>query len=332
MPKLKVALLMGGTSSEHAVSLSSASEVFNNIDRTKYSVVCIQWRKDNSWVAYKTDSITEIVSEYANAAECFLSVCPDIVFSALHGVNGEDGKIQGFFEMLSIPYTGSGVFASAVGMDKSFSKVLCARLGFDVAKELMISRTGIESAAELVGREIGYPCVIKPNRSGSSVGVSIVKEREAVAAALAAALAEDENILVEEFISGREFSVGVLENPVSGEAMALPVIEIIPGNEFFDYDAKYTENASQEIVPADISDTQTRAMQAIAVAVHAALGCKGYSRTDIICNDERMTVLEINTLPGLTKTSLLPKEANAIGIKYSEFIDMLIANGLRTHK
>ena len=331
MNKLKIALLMGGTSSEHEVSLNSAKEVFNNIDKTKYSIVCVQWRKDNSWASYKTNSITKIDHEYANVAECFLSVCPDIVFSALHGVNGEDGKIQGFFEMLSIPYTGSGVFASAVGMDKSFSKVLCTKLGFDVAKELLLSRSSLESATELIEREIGYPCVIKPNRSGSSVGVSIVKKRGTVTTALAAALEEDETVLVEEFISGREFSVGVLENPDNSELMALPVIEIIPGNEFFDYDAKYTENASQEIVPANISDEWAIDMQKIVLAVHTALGCKGYSRTDIICNNDRMVVLEINTLPGLTNTSLLPKEANAVGIKYSEFIDMLIQNGLKTH-
>lgn len=273
---------MGGESSEREVSLMSGKEVMKNLDKDKYEVFGIDIPKELP----KLDEIK-----------------PDVVFIALHGEGGEDGEIQGYLEALGIKYTGCGVTASAVGMDKL------------IFRKLMESE---ELPMPNLSRQV--PCVVKPVNGGSSVGVSIVKKAEDLEKAINLAKKYGE-IIIEEYIEGMEVTCGVIGNE---EVVALPVVEIRPKNEFFDYEAKYTDGKSEEICPAEIDEKLTRLVQKLSIEVFKAIGGRGYSRVDFMIRDSQPYILEINTLPGLTPNSLLPKEARAAGMSYPQMLDRII--------
>jgi len=289
---LRVMVLMGGKSPEHEISLISGREVIKNLDKRKYQVSSVIIPKEGG--QFKLDPQKT-----------------DIVFIAMHGPFGEDGTVQGMLETAGVKYTGSGVLASALGMDKiMFRKIMRA-------EKIPVPKSTTR-----------FPCFVKPHNQGSSVGASIARNKKELDAAVKLARRYSDKVLVEEYLSGKEVTCAVLgnENP-----KALPVIEIVPlKGEFFDYESKYTESGAEEIVPARISKPLTKKVQEIAVKVYKAIGCRGFARVDFILKDNKHpVVLEINTIPGLTPMSLVPKAAKAAGISYSQLLDRIIEYAIK---
>ena len=309
MPKkLHIALLLGGTSSERKVSLKTGEQIFKYLDRKKYFVKKYDPKFDLEKISKKSKEI-------------------DLAFLALHGKVGEDGTIQKWLESNNIFYTGSGVKASSLAMDKIASKKIFLKNKILTPEFKVLKKFGknprdpsvVPISSGLLQDDIHSLRVIKPSDSGSSVGVSIVKKQSQIKPALKKAFKESEKVIVEKFINGLELSV-----PILGDK-ALPVIEIIPKTEFFDYQAKYIPAFCKEIVPARISSILTKKAQEIALKAHQSLFCRGYSRVDMILDKQgRIWVLEVNTLPGLTANSLVPKSAKAAGIEFQALLDEII--------
>jgi D-alanine-D-alanine ligase len=311
MKKLNIALLSGGVSNEREVSIKSGNQVHEALDKEKYNVM-------------RYDPKTDIARLVADAAKI------DAALLILHGPFGEDGTVQGLFDLLGIPYQGSGVLGSALGMHKLASKRLYEQAGLLVPPYLVIRKMDELNPDECASR-IGMPMVVKPMGSGSSVGISIVKSLDSLEAAVEAAFAHDDSVLIESFIDGVELTGGVIGND---EPEALPIIEIVPDTafDFFNYEAKYTAGATEEICPARIDDAMTEKAQYSAITAHKALFCKGYSRTDMILKGQDIYVLETNTIPGMTATSLLPQAAAQAGISFSGLLDRLIELSIEGHK
>ena len=307
MKKLTVALLAGGVSSEREVSLNSGEQVYEALDKDKYNILKYDPQSDLARLVQEAPKI-------------------DIAMIILHGPFGEDGTVQGLLDLLNIPYQGSGVLGSALAMNKVVTKQLYEKAGLPVPPYIVYARDESVDMAECVDR-IGLPMVVKPVEAGSSVGMSIVKSAAELQGAIDKAGEFDNAILVESFIEGTELTAGVLGNK---ELDALPLIEIIPDEsyEFFDYEAKYKAGATQEICPARINAELTRKAQDYAKIAHRSLFCRGYSRTDMILKDEEMYVLETNTIPGMTATSLYPQAAQEAGLSFSQVLDKLIELGL----
>jgi D-alanine-D-alanine ligase len=310
MKKLTVALLSGGVSSEREVSLHSGDQVYEALDKKKYHVL----RYDP-----KTD-LPRLVNDASRI---------DIALIILHGPYGEDGTVQGLLELLNIPYQGSGVLGSALAMNKLATKKLYEKAGLPVPL-YKIQAPDEELDVDTCVKQFGLPLVVKPVEGGSSVGMSIVRSAEDLKGALNHAFSFDDTGLIEAYIDGMELTAGVIGNK---ELEALPIIEIIPddAHEFFDYEAKYTAGITQEICPARIDDELTLKAQSYAKIAHQALFCKGYSRTDMILKGRDIYVLETNTIPGMTATSLLPQAAQKAGINFSQLLDKLLELGLEAH-
>ncbi len=331
--KTRVIVLMGGKSPEHEVSLVGGGEVVRHLNPNKYEVLPLVISKDGQrWQLKDPGELLLIEQKISSAKDLALTkeeIRPedapnraDVVFIAMHGPFGEDGTVQGLLEMIGIPYTGAGVLASAIGMDKAMFRKVMASEKIPMGKALLLGKKDKES---LIWKTFSPPVVVKPSSQGSSVGVSVVHKKEELGKALVKAFEYGPRVLVEEYLAGTEVSVGVLGNE---DPTALPVVEIVPKNEFFDYEAKYESGRCDEIVPARISAELTREAQEIAVRVYKAVGCRGFGRIDMIISNGKPFVLEINTIPGLTPASLLPKEAAAAGISYPELIEKLIALAL----
>ncbi|MDP3947639.1 MAG: D-alanine--D-alanine ligase [bacterium] len=316
--KIRVAVLMGGPSSEYDVSLETGKMVLSSLDREKYEAFPIT-------VARERDATIGLQKDKT-----------DVVFIAMHGEYGEDGTVQALLKALGVPYTGSGVLASALGMNKPLSSRLLRDCGLTVPDFVTVGRHEFSSASERVVadavRKLGLPLVTKPVDRGSSVGVSIVRDEQSLAPGLEAALCLSREAMVQRYIKGREVTCSVLENETAPEGIfALPPTEIIPkGRAFFDYHAKYTAGASEEITPPRLPAATVRRVQDIALKTHTIVGCSGMSRTDmIIGEDGAIYVLELNTIPGMTPTSLLPQAAQAAGIPFPELLDRIIFVALR---
>jgi len=309
--KLTVALLAGGKSAEREVSLKSGEQVFQTLDQERYEILRYDPRDDLPRLAQDAARI-------------------DVALIILHGRLGEDGTIQGFLELLGIPYQGSGVLSSAIAMNKVLSKHLYQQAGLPVAPSLVLDRTGAGPSSTVLD-ELGLPVVVKPEHEGSSIGLTIVRRPDQLPGALEDAWRFDRRCLVEKFIPGMEITGGVLGNE---SLEALPLIEIVPGSgyEFFDYAAKYTPGASEEICPARLSPELTARAQDYARRAHRALFCRGYSRTDMIVSDREVFVLETNTIPGMTRTSLLPQAAAAAGLRFPRLLDRIITVALERHR
>jgi D-alanine-D-alanine ligase len=296
--KKKIGVLMGGLSSEREVSLASGTAVLKALVDKGYDAVAIDIGRD--------------------AAEQVRKANIEIAFNALHGKFGEDGAIQGLLEIMGIPCTGSGTLASAMGMNKIISKTLFRAYGLPVGPFMVISREDRE-ALKTAEREIGYPLVVKPSSEGSSVGVSLVHASEGFEPAAKLAFRYDPEILVEKYIKGMEVQVGIL-----GE-LALGAIEIVPKDAFYSYKAKYEKGGSEHFFPARVPDEVYRRTLDAGLLAHRALGCRGYSRVDfIIDNDGVPYILEVNTLPGMTATSLLPEIAQGAGIPFPSLVEEIL--------
>jgi D-alanine-D-alanine ligase len=304
MKKIRLALLSGGDTPERDVSLNSGQQVYEALDKNKYDIVCYDPQTDLALLVAQASSI-------------------DVALLILHGPNGEDGTVQGLLDLLKIPYQGAGVLGSALAMNKLAAKQMYIQAQIPVPEHLVIHKTMALNTAYYV-EKLGLPLVVKPVCAGSSVGMSIVREEKELAAAVQTALSFDDVVMVEAYVDGVELTCGVLGNDT---LEPLPVIEILPGEgfEFFDYTAKYTPGATEEICPARIEDAIRDQVQAHAMAAHRALFLKGYSRTDMILSQGRLYVLETNTIPGMTATSLYPQAAQVAGYSFSMLLDRLIA-------
>jgi len=256
----------------------------------------------------------------------------DVAFIAMHGPYGEDGTMQGLLELLGIPYTGSGVLASALAMDKLRSRQIFEWHRIPVPGTVSVTPDVWHDRGHIyreVAEHLGYPCVVKPNAVGSSIGVSLVHDAASLDPAIEAALAYGRAVLVEEYIAGTELTCGILDDPESGRPEALPLIEIVPHADFYDYDAKYADGGSDHLIPARVSAEVTARAQALALRAYDALGCAGMGRVDMIARESDIVVLEVNTIPGMTATSLLPDAAKAAGISFSALLDRIITRALR---
>jgi D-alanine-D-alanine ligase len=298
----KVAVVMGGSSAEREISIQTGSGVLRAVQSLGYEAKSIDY----------DDRFIEAMRDFK----------PAVVFNALHGPGGEDGHVQALLEFLGIPYTGSGVESSALAMDKHLTKKLLAAEGLPTAAWDLFDLSG--GTLPLLPGSLDLPLVIKPRFEGSSAGVVIVKTHEQWTNAMLAASKTHAQILAEEFVEGREFTCGVL-----GEE-ALPIVEIVSNrDEFYTFAAKYEPGGSTHIVPAHVDEDLAARMQMLALSTHRLLGLRDYSRTDfVVSRDNRPYILEINSLPGLTATSLLPDACNAIGLGYEALVDRLIAYAL----
>lgn len=328
MSKIRVGVLRGGPSSEYDVSLMTGGSVLKNLPEDKYLPHDIFITKDGVWhmggvAVSPSDALSRI----------------DVVFNALHGEYGEDGKVQKILESHGMPFTGSSSLSSALGMNKVLAKNIFKKSGLKTPHHIIVERH--EVAPEEIDRTIfrifrGFPmpAVVKPSGSGSSVGVSIVKKFDEFEKALkyaAEAVAQADSILIEEYIPGTEATVGVIEGYRDTPAYALPPIEIRPhdGSSFFDYEAKY-KGKSDEIVPGNFSHDIKDELMRLAILAHEALGLRHYSRSDFIVSPRRgIYILEVNTQPGLTEASLLPKALSSIGSSLSHFLDHVVGLALK---
>jgi len=310
MKKLSIALISGGISSEREVSINSGKQVYEALDKEKYEI-------------FAYDPKTDLVKLAMDAGRI------DAALIILHGPFGEDGTVQGMLDLLDIPYQGAGVLGSAMAMNKVVSKRLYALAGLPVLPDVVI-RDGQAFSVDQIVEKLGLPVVTKPATSGSSIGMTIVKSAADLDGAIEKALRYDHDVLVEKFMSGIEITGGVLGND---DPETLPLIEIIPGEgyEFFDYDAKYKAGATKEICPARIDEELTRRAQGFARDAHLALHCQGYSRTDMILAGDELFLLETNTIPGMTATSLFPQAANVAGYSFGALLDRLVELSLEVH-
>jgi len=305
MQHKKIGVVMGGPSAEREVSLNTGAAIVNALREKNYDVVGIDLDPTHFVEQLRENGI-------------------EVVFNAIHGLFGEDGRLQGALELLGIPYTGSGVLASAVAMDKGISKKLFASADIPTPRYQLLKRdlgmgTGVQ---QVILDEFEPPFVIKPSTQGSKIGLTIVQVVEELPAALEKAFTYDSEVLVEEFIDGSELTVGILggKNPE-----ALPVIEIVPYSGVYDYHAKYTKGATEYFVPARISAETARLTKEVALKAFQTLGCSGVARVDVRLDpSDHPYVLEVNTIPGMTETSLVPKAAAAAGISFPELCERIL--------
>ncbi len=302
---IRVAVLMGGRSAEREVSLNTGTQVAAALTTRGHDVLTID------------SAGAEFISELQIAA-------PEVVFICLHGRLGEDGTVQGMLELLDMPYTGSGVLASAMAMDKVVSKATYVAHGIATPSYVLLRRDTAPDEAALA--ELGPRTVVKPACEGSAIGVHIVHDPAELPEAVAEAFTHDDRVLVERFVDGVEVTVGVLGND---EPYALPTLEIVPEHEFYDYESKYVPGMSKHLIPANVPEHARVTCQLESVAAHRALGCRGMSRTDtIVTPDGEVLVLETNTIPGMTATSLLPDAARAAGIEFPDLCERLVIYAL----
>ena len=325
-PKKHVVVLIGGISSEHDISIKSGENILANLDLDTYKVSSIEITRDGEWLF--SDALGEYV-EISRAIPKLRDIHPDCVFIALHGPFGEDGRVQGLLDLMGIPYTGSGCSASGLAIDKIRAKRIMKQVGVTVADDIEFTlhdwKNDRDGLTHRIEQSLGFPCVVKNPRQGSSLGMAIPKSLEDFPPAVDQVLGYGYTLMVERMIHGTEVTCGVLDSEDGVGEIALPVTEIRPvKSEFFDYHAKYTPEATNEITPAQISDALRDRVQDIAVHAHKTLGCRGFSRSDMIMSGNDIVWLETNTIPGFTQTSLLPQGAAAAGIPIKQLLTRIV--------
>lgn len=354
MKKINLAVIFGGKSGEHEVSLSSARAVMNALSKDKYNIIPIAITKNGNWLvgdkgrrymelnkqsAGKEGAITleksqELVQAeqengLQNYAEGEIKGKVDIILPILHGPYGEDGRLQGMLDMLGLPYVFSGVLAHALGMNKSKAKIIVENAGVPVLDEVILEKNEKPDLDAIINK-LSLPVVVKPLELGSSVGVSIARTKQQLDKSIAESFRHDRKAIVEKYVKGREFTVTVMGN--GRKTRVIGATEIIPKiSEFYDFKAKYEEGGSEHICPADISEEMTSKVSRYAETVFKSIGCKDLARADFMLDENgEFYFIDLNTIPGMTPTSLAPQAAKAAGMEFSEFLDKLI-EGAMTH-
>lgn len=347
MEKIKLGVIFGGISSEHDVSIVSGTSVIKNLDKEKYKILPIYISKEGKWYTYTKPveeidilSIGEEIEEKKSIEDLEKTLeSLDVVFPVLHGLGGEDGSIQGIFEMFNIPYVGCGILASSVGMDKAYTKIIFDKANIKQAeyeyirkykenyiyvdKEFNETILSLEEVSKLIDKNLEYPMFVKPSNSGSSVGINKAHNIEELEKYIEYAAEFDRKILIEQGIVGKEIECAVLGNE---DVISSCVGEIKPAEEFYSYDAKYKNSESKIIIPADISKEMSNEIRRLAIKAFKAIDGKGLARVDFFANEktEEIFINEINTLPGFTQISMYPKLFENVGISYSKLLDTLI--------
>ena len=327
--KTRIAVFMGGVSLEHEVSLRSGQGVMQALTASGYDVTGVTLLKDGRWRFPDVEPLSP-----AEALGHLMRLSPDCVFIALHGPNGEDGRIQGLFDCIGLPYTGSGCAASALAIDKVRAKAVATTAGIRTAPHFIVShqmwKNDHTAIAHQVMDKMGLPTVIKAPSQGSSCGMAIPQNEHDFVRDMNEVITLEDVAMIEAYVQGLEVTCSVLDTFETHGCRALPVTEIRPNTSaFFDYYSKYTPGASAEITPARIGAHLAHAVQEAAVNTHNALGCTGWSRSDFIIDDNGPVWLETNTVPGLTETSLFPQAAAVEGISYNELIALLVEDGIQ---
>ncbi len=319
----KIAIICGGDSGEYEISIKSAGVVNKHLDKNKYKGYLIEIREtewyyvDNNGEKYfidKNDFSLNINGE---------SIKFDGVFNAIHGTPGEDGKMQGYLDMLDIPYTSCGVDSSALSFNKHLCNKFISSYGIDVANSSMFQKGDVIDE-DMVVSSLGLPVFVKPARSGSSVGISKVHCKEDIQEAIQKAFVEDDQILIEEFIDGREIACGMINK--GDELIVFPLTEIITTKDFFDYEAKYTKGMAREITPADVDIDVEQDIKTLSAFLFKQMGCKGFVRFDYILSDKGLYFIEVNSIPGITEESILPQMAIAFGMNIMELFTISLDN------
>lgn len=352
--RIRIAVVYGGRSNEHPISVVSAGSVLSALDPERYDVVTVGITPEGAWVRTDADptqlriadrqlpaveapgavAVRETSGEvavFASGSAVAALDQVDVVFPVLHGTFGEDGTIQGLFEIARVPYVGSGVLASAAGMDKVFTKIVLRAAGLNVGEYVVLRRGDAVSAVDL--DHLGLPVFVKPARSGSSVGISKVRTWDDLDAAVAYAFEHDDKVIIEAGVSGREIECGVLQDADGTVSASVPAeIRLHPDFDWYSFDAKYLDDACEFDVPADLSAEKTAELQDAARRAFTALDCAGLARVDFFVTDDgTLIVNEVNTMPGFTPISMYPRMWAASGVDYPELIDRLVASALARH-
>jgi len=325
--KRTIAVIAGGDSSEIVISLKSAQVVYSHLDKSLYDCYLIkivgkEWTTEIGDKTYRVDK--NDFSILTNDGRIQF----DCAFIAIHGTPGEDGKLQGYFDLLQIPYTTPSLLNTAVTFSKWYCNTLLKQLGIRCANSVLL-RNGMSYDENAIGEKLGFPCFVKPNNAGSSFGISKVKQQSELEPAIQKAFGEDHEVLIESAMVGREVTCGVLN--YKGKVMALPITEIVSQNEFFDFEAKYN-GASQEITPAQIDEAITTEVQKTVVEIYQQFNMTGVIRIDFILQEAGPSVIEINTVPGLTEGSLIPQQAIAAGISLEDLFGNAIERAILNAK
>lgn len=326
--KKKIAIIAGGDSGEYTISINSASMVSAQIDKSKYNLYLIIIKGKN-WT-YNHPDLGDIQIDKNDFSLNIENkkIVFDLVFNLIHGSPGENGKLQGYFDMLGLPYTSSNAVTSALTFNKAYCNHVVQASGVAVSKNVHLFKRDKYNLNILL-QNINLPAFIKPNQGGSSVGMSKVSHPEELKPALDKAFAEDDEILIEEYIKGRELTCGAFK--FNGEIMSFPVTEIISKKEFFDYEAKYNKAFADEITPADISEELKEEIQKTSANLYKVLNCKGIVRFDFIATEEKLWFLEVNTVPGMSDASIIPQQIQVMGYSPKEFYSMIIEEALKKY-
>lgn len=325
--KHQIALVTGGLSGEAQISYKSAITVSSHTDREKFNLYKIDINPEGWWYLPETGERSAVDRSDFSIMEAGVKVKFDTILLCIHGTPGEDGKLQGYFDMLGLPYTSCDAATSALTFNKRYTVAVAAFAGIHVAKSLHLFKH-THTSVDCILSQLQLPVFVKPNNGGSSIGMSRVDQANDLAAALEKAFQEDEQVLVEEFISGREFTIGVFKS--KGITTVLPITEIKTGNAFFDFEAKY-QGKSEEITPAQISPLMQEQLTAAAKRVYEVLNCRGVVRIDFIYNESQSQpyMLEVNTVPGQSAASVIPQQVRAMGWSLTDFYTAIIEDALK---
>jgi D-alanine-D-alanine ligase len=321
-----IAVVAGGDSSEYVVSIKSGANVLQAIDRKLFTPWMV-FIRNGKWNVLDGERVIATVDRSDFSFELKGErIRLEYAYIMIHGTPGEDGNLQGYFEMLGIPYSSCGVQSSALTFNKNFTNKYLQSYSIQMARSVRLVLGEQLDPAEVV-KELGLPLFVKPSAGGSSFGVTKVKETEELAEAVEKALSESPEVLIEQFIDGKEFTCGVVK--IGDKKLVLPVTEVIPKNEFFDYEAKYTPGMADEITPARISKELTLQIQNLSSRIYDLCNCKGIVRVDYILKDQTFYFLEINTVPGMTATSFIPQQIRAAGLDLTELLTEIIQDNLK---
>lgn len=319
--KPNIAIVAGGNSSEYIVSIKSGANVYAAIDTNKYSPWLIIMKNSNWEVMKNREKIADIDKTDFSFSYQGEKITFDFAYITIHGTPGEDGLLQGYFELLNIPYSTSNVYSSALTFNKWFCNNYLHNFGIKMAGSMLIKKGEVENTNQIID-QLGLPLFVKPNAGGSSFGVTKVKQQSELITALKNAWNEGSDALVESYIEGNEFTCGVVNT--GSQMFVLPVTEVVPKNEFFDYEAKYTPGATDEITPARLPEALYEKCQELSKEIYNLCQCSGIARIDYILKDEEFYFLEVNTTPGMTETSFIPQQIHVMGLSLTDVISQII--------
>ena len=324
--KKNIAVITGGDSSELVISLQSADQIINILDKEKYNAIKVILKGTDWEVCYNDKCNISLNKNDFSFIDNGEKITFDLALISIHGTPGEDGKLQAYLDMMNIPYTSGSVLSSSVTFNKFVSKKILERYGVNSAKSLLIKKDeqiNIDSILAVTG----LPCFVKPNEGGSSFGITKVKSGDQLVDAVNKALDESNEVIIEEFIAGRELTCGLFKT--KEQDYIFPVTEIISKKEFFDFDAKYTPELVDEVTPADVSEAISSECQKLSSEIYEYLKCRGIIRIDYILREGKLYFLEVNTVPGMSKNSIVPKQARTYGLSMSDLWELIIEDSLR---